>query len=164
MSVALPQVRHHEQVLGLETEWAAVVLRAGFVHVRPADGQRGEGRPVPRQELRDWLLQLADRLPVFRQLYHNTPEQAPSDYQNTPAAVAISLLAKQNDSQAANEYSQSHAAAQSEESDLDFVSTEEEVLKLTDKQWNEKSANLDWQWIKKSQALLFSFCKSLVWV
>lgn len=163
MYVALPQVRRHEQVLGLETEWAAVVLRAGFVHVRPADGQRGEGRPVPRQSY-GIRLQLADRLPVFRQLYHNMPEQAPSDYQNTPAAVAISLLAKQNDSQAANEYSQSHAAAQSKESDLDLVSAEEEVLKLTDKQWNEKSANLDWQWIKKSRALLFSFCRSLVWM
>lgn len=92
------------------------------------------------------------------------PEQAPSDYQNTPAAVAISLLAKQNDSQATNEYSQSHAAAESKDSDLDFVSAEEEVLKLTDKQWTKKSANLDWQSIKKSLALLFSFCKSLVWM
>lgn len=81
-------------------------------------------------------MQLPDRLPVFRQLYRNILEQAPGDYQNAPAAVAISLLAKQNGSQAANEYCQSHAGAQSkgDESDLDIVSAEEEVLKLNDKE------------------------------
>lgn len=92
-------------------------------------------KPSERPSFSELVLFMCDQLTDREEkLYHNAPEQAPSDYQNTPAAVAISLLAKQNDSQAANEYSQSHAAAQSEESDLDFVSTEEEVLKLTDKQ------------------------------
>lgn len=56
-------------------------------------------------------------------------EQTPGDYQNTPANVAVSPLAKPNDSQAATGFTSTRAAAQSEEdeSSLDDAAAEQSV-------------------------------------
>lgn len=63
-------------------------------------------------------------------------DQTPGDYQNTSVIMEISLLAEQNENKVANEYSPTHLAVQSKEdiSDLEAVSTEEKLLKPSDKQ------------------------------
>lgn len=63
-------------------------------------------------------------------------DQTPGDYQNTSVIMEISPLAKQSENKVANEYSPTHLAVKSKEdvSDLEAVSTEENLLKPPDKQ------------------------------
>ncbi|XP_071341315.1 receptor-type tyrosine-protein kinase FLT3 [Trachinotus anak] len=76
--------------------------------------------------------QLTDR---EEKLYHNMLDQT-SDYQNAPAILDISALAKQDDNmtQSANDYCQTHATEGStaETSDSDTVAAEEKPMKPSD--------------------------------
>lgn len=64
-------------------------------------------------------------------------DQTPSDYQNMSAITEISVLTKQNESKASNDYCQTHATEGGKEeiTDSEAVAAEEKLLKPSDTQW-----------------------------